>query len=108
MNLDLYLRNLLMSLLENVMNSNEREDYRKFLNEVFLIFLNEVFLMKDYGEEAKTDCDNPIINEVIAKVLSSMKINNKNFEKQIKFLYTSLLDYNSFILVGPLCPVNHF
>ena len=93
MNLDLYLRNLLMSLLENVMNSNEREDYRKFLN--------EVFLMKDYEEEAKIDCDDPIINEVIANVLSSMKINNQNFEKQMKFLYTSLLDYNSFILVGP-------
>ena len=89
-----------MSLLENVMNSNEREDYRKFLN--------EVFLMKDYEEEAKIDCDDPIINEVIANVLSSMKINNQNFEKQMKFLYTSLLDYNSFILVGPLCPVNHF
>ena len=93
MNLDLYLRNLLMSLLENVMNSNEREDYRKFLN--------EVFLMKDYEEEAKIDCDDPIINEVIANVLSSMKINNQNFEKQMKFLYTSLFDYNSFILVGP-------
>ena len=92
-NLDLYLRNLLMSLLENIMNSKEREEYRKFLN--------EVFLMKDYEEEPKSDCDDPVINEVISKVLSSMKINSQNYEKQMKLLYTSLLHYNSFILVGP-------
>ena len=93
MNLDLYLRNLLMSLLENVMDKDEREDYRKFLN--------EVFLMKDYVEEEKKDCEDPIINEAISKVLSSMKINNPNFEKKMTILYTSLINSNSFILVGP-------
>ena len=93
MNLDLYLRNLLMSLLENIMDRTEKEEYRKFLN--------EVFLMKDYVDEEKKECDDPVINDVISKVLSSMKINSQNFEKQMKFLYSSLLNFNSFILVGP-------
>ena len=93
MNLDLYLRNLLMSLLENIMDANEKEEYRKFLN--------EVFLMKDYVDDEKKECDDPVINDVISKVLTSMKINSQNFEKQMKFLYSSLLNFNSFILVGP-------
>ena len=93
MDLDLYLRNLLMKLFENIMNANEKEEFRKFIN--------EVFLMKDYVDEEKADCDDPIINEVITNVLSSMKINSPNFEKQLKFLYTSLTNFNSFILVGP-------
>ena len=93
MNIDLYLRNLLMSLFENIMDKNEKEEYRKFLN--------EVFLMKDYVEEEKNVCDDPVINDVISKVLSSMKIVNQNFEKLMKLLYTSLLNFNSFILVGP-------
>ena len=93
MNLDLYLRNLLMNLLENIMDKNEREEYRKFLN--------EVFLMKDYEEPEKKECEDPVINEVISKVLTSMKIDSQNFEKQMKFLYASLLNFNSFILVGP-------
>ena len=92
-NLDLYLRNLLMNLLENIMTKEEKEDYRKFLN--------EVFLMKDYEEEEKNDCEDPVIVDTISKVLSSMKINNQNYEKQMKILYSSLLHYNSFILVGP-------
>ena len=92
-NIDLYLRNLLMSLLEDIIDQKEKEEYRKFLN--------EVFLMKDYEEETKNYNDDPVINDCISKVLSSMKINSQNYEKQIKFLYTSLLNFNSFILVGP-------
>jgi hypothetical protein len=99
-NLDLYLRNLLMNLLENIMNKDEKEEYRKFLN--------EVFLMKDYEEPQKNDCEDPVINDVISKALSSMKISNPNYEKLMKILYTSLLHYNSFILVGPPLQVNHF
>ena len=92
-NMDLYFRNLFMSLFEDIIDKDEREDYRKFLN--------EVFVMKDYEEETKKDCDDPVINDCIGKVLSTMKINNQSYEKQIKFLYTSLLHFNSFILVGP-------
>ena len=92
-NLDLYLRNLLMSLLENIMDKDEKEEYRKFLN--------EVFLMKDYEEKEEKDCDDKIINEVVSKTLANMKISNPKYEKQIKVLYNSLVNFNSFVLVGP-------
>ena len=42
-------------------------------------FLNEVFLMKDYVEEEKNECEDPVINDTISKALSTMKISNQNY-----------------------------
>ena len=95
--LDLYLRNLIFDFVTNIMSKEEKEDFRKFLN--------EVFCMKEY-EDTNVDTgddliEDPVINEVIKKTLDLMKINSPNYEKQIKFLYTSIIKFNSFILVGP-------
>ena len=96
-NMDSYMRNLIFYFVNNIMSKEEREDFRKFLN--------EVFSMKEYEDANNDSIDNliedPVINDVIKKTLDSMKIDNINYEKQIKFLYTSILKFNSFILVGP-------
>ena len=96
-NMDSYMRDLIFNFVTNIMSKEEREDFRKFLN--------EVFSMKEYEDANNDSIDNliedPVINDVIKKTLDSMKINSINYEKQIKFLYTSILKFNSFILVGP-------
>ena len=93
-NMDLYFRNLIIHFVGNIISKEEREDFRKFLN--------EVFSMKEYEDSSYDNIiEDPNIVEVIKKTLDSMKINSQNYEKQIKILYTSLLNFNSFILVGP-------
>ena len=96
-NIDEYLRNLIFNFVSNIMSKEEREDFRKFLN--------EVFGMKEY-EDANSDLkenliEDPVVNDVIKRTLDSMKINSLSYEKQIKFLYSSIFNFNSFILVGP-------
>ena len=96
-NIDGYLRNLIFNFVSNIMSKEEKEDFRKFLN--------EVFVMKEY-EDANSDqkenlIEDPIINDVIKKTLDSMKINSPNYENQIKYLFSSIHNFNSFILVGP-------
>ena len=96
-NIDEYSRNLIFTFVSNIMSKEEREDFRKFLN--------EVFCMKEY-EDANSDMNDnlitdPVIIDVMKKTLDAMKISNANYEKQIKFLYSSISNFNSFILVGP-------
>ena len=95
--IDVYLRNLIFNFVTNIMSKEEKEDFRKFLN--------EVFCMKEYeGENSDSKnnlIDDPVINDVIKRTLDSMKINSQNYENQIKYLYTAILNFNSFILVGP-------
>ena len=75
--------------------------------------MNEVFEMKDYKEdipvtnineeeeEKKETEDEKIITNAIRNEFKRYKINNKNFEHQIKYLYSAINDFNSFVITGP-------
>ena len=103
----LYLRNLLKELFLHLLNEEEKEDFRKFINEVFEMkdykkdnpqehnINNEEEEIKYESEEEKTIC------EVIKKEFSRYKINNKFFEEQIKYLYDAVNHFDNFVITGP-------
>jgi hypothetical protein len=106
-NYKLYLRNLIKELFLHLLNEEEKEDFRKFLN--------EVFEMKDYKEDLPQDHN--INNEeeeekyeneeekaiclAIKKEFNKYKINNKFFQEQIKYLYNAINHFDSFVISGP-------
>ena len=95
-NLDLFLRSLFMNIFFKVMNDNEKEEFIKFLN--------EIFEMKDHVEDttAQENQDDPTVIEMTKKELSSVQITNVNYEQKVKFLYESLKSkISSFVIVGP-------
>ena len=103
----LYLRNLLKEIFLHLLTEDEKEDFRKFLN--------EVFEMKDYKEdlppihnnnneeeEEKNETEEEkVINEVIKKQFKRFRISNTYFEQQIKYLYGAIDNFDSFVITGP-------
>ena len=103
----LYLRNLLKEIFLHLLDKEEKEDFRKFLN--------EVFEMKDYKvdhhsenhnnneeEEEKYELENEkIICEAIKQVFNKYKINNKYFQEQVKYLYNEINHFDNFVIYGP-------
>ena len=106
-NYKLYLRNLIKELFLHLLNEEEKEDFRKFLN--------EVFEMKDYKEDLPQDHNNNNEEEeekyeneeekaiclAIKKEFNKYKINNKFFQEQIKYLYNAINHFDSFVISGP-------
>ena len=94
--LNLFTRNLLKEIFDDLLNQNEKEkeDFRKFLN--------EVFEMKEYVEEVKPEEQtDPLVSEMIKKQLLLLKINSENYENQINSFYNAVNKFNNFVLVGP-------
>ena len=91
----------------HLLTEEEKEDFRKFLN--------EVFEMKDYKEdlppihnsnneeeEEKNETEEEkIINDVIKKQFKRFRISNTYFEQQIKYLYEAINNFDSFVITGP-------
>ena len=102
---NLYSRNLIKEIFLHLLTEEEKEDFRKFLN--------EVFEMKDYKEdiphhnindndEEKNETEEEkVMNEAIKTQFKKFKINNTFLEHQIKYLYEAINNFNSFVISGP-------
>ena len=105
-NYKLYLRNLIKKIFLDLLNEEEKEDFRKFIN--------EVFLMKDYKEDLPPDRnvheeeeekfeseEEKTIVTAIREEFSKYKINNNYFQQQVKYLYNAINHFDSFVIYGP-------
>ena len=106
-NYKLYLRNLLKEIFLHLLTEEEKEDFRKFINEVFEMKDYKVDLPDEHninndGEEEKYgNEEEKIICESIKKEFNKYKINNKFFKKQIKYLYEAINNFDNFVITGP-------
>ena len=62
--------------------AKELQDFEEFeVDRCYIIDMSgDLAFKKNCLEEERVDCDDPVINEVITNVLSSMKINNQKFD----------------------------
>ena len=94
LDINMFIKDLIKSKFDRFLSEEEKENNRKFLNEVFEI--------KEYAEEVKPfKLEDSTVEEVIKKQLSELKINSPNYEKKLSIFYDSINYYNNFILVGP-------
>ena len=106
-NYKLYFRNLIKEIFLHLLNEEEKEDFRKFLNEVFEMKDYKVDLPPDHninneeGEEKYENEDDKVICEAIKKEFNKYKINNKYFQEQVKYLYNAINHFDNFVIYGP-------
>jgi hypothetical protein len=94
LDINMFIKDLIKSKFDRFLSEEEKENNRKFLNEVFEI--------KEYAEEVKPfKLEDSTVEEVIKKQLSELKINSPNYEKKLSIFYDSINYNNNFILVGP-------
>ena len=89
------IRHMIKDLYQSLMNGNEYEEFRKFLN--------EVYEMKDYEGDLNPEYNIPDenISKAIKDELATFKFNNQNFEQRVYQIFSSLNHFDSFTFVGP-------
>ena len=106
-NYKLYLRNLLKEIFLHLLNEEEKEDFRKFFNEVFEMKDYKADLPPEHNinneeeEEKYENEEDKIISEAIKKQFNKYKINNKYFQEQTKYLYNAIKHFDNFVICGP-------
>ena len=106
-NYQLYLRNLIKEIFLHLLNEEEKEDFRKLINEVFemkdykMDITDEHNINNEEEEEKYKNEEERIISETIKKQFNKFKINNKFFQQQIRYLYDAICNFDNFVITGP-------
>ena len=93
-NLNETVRNILKETYSLWMNEKEIEEFRKFINEVFIMKEYE----KDINLTYKTEEE---VMKVIQENLSEFKFSSNSFEQKLIYILNSLEKNHSFVLCGP-------
>jgi hypothetical protein len=88
------IRHMIKDLYQSLMNGNEYEEFRKFLN--------EVYEMKDYEGDLNPEYNIPDenISKAIKDELATFKFNNQNFEQRVYQIFSALSEFDCFTFVG--------
>ena len=89
------IRGLIKEIYLKLMDAEEFEEFRKFLN--------EVFEMKDYEGDINQvyEIEDENISKAIKDQLTTFKFNNQNFEQRVYQVFSALFKFDSFTFVGP-------